>query len=139
MSDAPRHRPPTSRETAFTLVEVLVALALLALVLTVVAPLSGLFGMARASETSLTLDARLFEASERVRAAWRNPANYAGRCGVTVDANVRVTASALDGSSGPTPASTCSTFQLHPPALLRVRVALGETILVFDVARPEGR
>lgn len=142
MSDVPnraRSNGERRRDSAFTLVEVLVALALLAIVLVAVAPLSGLFGVARASETSLSLDARLFDAAERVRGAWSDPANYAGRCGVTVDAEVTVSAWALDGSGGSSPALTCSAVHVRPPALLRVRVTLGEASLVFDVAKPEGR
>lgn len=142
MSDASKRSRANGgqgRDAAFTLVEVLVALALLAILLAAVAPLSGLFGVARASETSLSLDARLFDAAERVRAAWSDPANYAGRCGVTVNAEVTVSAWALDDSGGSSPAATCSAVQARPPALLRVRVTLGDASLVFDVAKPEVR
>ena len=71
------------RHTAqgFTLVEILVALLLLGIVIVaILAPLTGLFGLTQRSTRQMDATAQAQQAMELIRGQWLDPSRYAGNC-----------------------------------------------------------
>lgn len=147
-------------EDGFTLIEILMALLLLGvLILAVLAPLTGLFGLTRQSVRQTDATALAQAVMEDVRGQWQNWGKYDARCvagetlpsGVTISAQdmtaqgaTNGTASALTRSSASVCAgSTGPRLSYAPPTspLLR-RVTVTATVqdrtssLVAEVARP---
>ncbi len=74
-----------SRAQGFTLVEVLVAIALFAIVvLVVVVPLTGLFGLTKKSTTQVTATNLAQQWLEQVRGQWQNQDTYSRACVTTL-------------------------------------------------------
>ena len=72
---------PTKRLQGFTIIEVLVALALLAIVITaVVLPLTGFFGITRRSSQQVSATNLAQQAIEQIRGEWLNQAKYDQSC-----------------------------------------------------------
>ncbi len=75
----------TSRTQGFTIVEVLVAIALFAIVvLVVVVPLTGLFGLTKKSTTQVSATNLAQQWLEQVKGQWQNQSTYTQACITTL-------------------------------------------------------
>ncbi|WP_119674121.1 prepilin-type N-terminal cleavage/methylation domain-containing protein [Deinococcus sp. RM] len=138
----------------FTLIEILVATLLLGvLVLTVLAPVTGLFGLSRSTNQRLTTTTTAQNTMEQIKGLWRNNGgNFDRNClpGLTLTDTV-VTVKDLDGtfaeqgtSATPSTATTCGATALPgsftPVPAKRVKVTTGSgkyaTTLTLDIAHP---
>ena len=146
-------RRPTERQrgAGFTIVEVLVAIALFAIVvLVVVAPLTGLFGLTQKSTQQVGATNSAQQALERIRGQWLAQSNYDQGCvdalpaGVTVSIqNEDVQGSAVGAPGNVIRSADCgSDASVAGPPLRRVTVvatsgaSASTSTLVVEVARP---
>lgn len=138
----------------FTLIEILVATLLLGvLVLTVLAPVTGLFGLSRSTNQRLTTTTTAQNTMEQIKGLWRNNGgNFDRNClpGLTL-ADTTVAVQDLDSnfaeqgtSAAPSTAATCTATALPSPftpvPAKRVTVTAGSgkdsTVLTMDIAHP---
>ena len=145
---------PTKRLQGFTIIEVLVALALLAIVITaVVLPLTGFFGITRRSSQQVSATNLAQQAIEQIRGEWLNQAKYDQSClTIALPSSVPTVTlqdedaqgTAQGGTGTLTVSATCGngTVPSGPP-LRRVTIvttvsgkASNSSTLVVEVARP---
>lgn len=82
-----RPAPNASGTQGFTIVEVLVAIALFAIVvLVVVVPLTGLFGLTKKSTTQVSATNLAQQWLEQVKGQWQNQSTYTQACVTTLPA-----------------------------------------------------
>lgn len=154
-------RPQT--EAGFTLVEVLVAIALFGILMAVLLPsITALLGINRQGERQLNTTAQAQQVIESVKGAWQiTPGmsstqigevqgRFDSNCvpGLTLDAGVTAQsqertsrAAAIGGKSMINVVSTCPAAPATPPVMRRVQVVAGTgaqaTTLTLDVLRPQ--
>lgn len=148
-------RPKTNQlESGFTLIEILVATLLVGILLaSVVAPMTGLFGISRDTNGQLASVTSAQNVMEQAKGLWRTQALYDRDCLKNVSfTNVTITVIYLDSGGNPvesaiTPSNsaTCdattlsATFSAVP--IKRVTVSSGTgnaaAVLRLDISRPE--
>lgn len=145
--------PSAQRETGFTLIEILVAVMLLGLlVITVLAPMTGLFGLSRTTNQQLSSVTQAQDRMEQAKGLWRTQSLYDRDCmkglnttGITIKVqNLSSTFQPTGTEFDPSTSSTCDTTTLSssftPVPAKRIRVASGSgnsaTTLILDLARP---
>jgi len=152
----PRKSPstPPQRINGFTIVEVLVAMALFAIVvLVILAPLTGLFGLTQRSTQQVGATNTAQQVLEQIRGQWLDQVKYSKSCAdLTVPAGVTVTTTVQDkNAQGTAVGSTysavigCSTAAVRTIPNIRYLTvtasatsgtATGSSSLSVEVARP---
>ncbi|WP_291426071.1 type II secretion system protein J [Deinococcus sp.] len=140
------------REAGFTIIEVLVALLLFAIIIVVLVPIMiGSLKMNRQTGQQLDTSTRTQQLLETVRGEWADRVKYDKACAATlsVPAGYSVTSQPLDsraaivgGSTATNITTTCpATIPPSPPAMRRVTVTSGagpqDTRLTLDLLRPQ--
>jgi prepilin-type N-terminal cleavage/methylation domain-containing protein len=140
----------------FTIIEVLVATLLLGvLVMSVMAPLSSLFGLTRTSGNQLASTTLAQNVMEQAKGLWRDQAFYDRNClaGVTLtgttltfsNLNTVGVVTPAGNSSTPVTTANCNTTALATPftpvSMKRLTVVAGTgtsaTTLQLDISRPQ--
>lgn len=144
---------PDRSQQGFTLIEVLVAIALFGILLAVLIPsITALLGINRRGEQQLSTTTQAQQLIESVKGAWQDAAAYNSNCvpGLALPTGVTATVQSrtLDSRAG-TPgalvnielSATCSSAPSSVPPMRQVQVTVGTgpqaTTLVLDVLRPQ--
>ena len=150
-----RHRTDVRTEAGFTIIEVLVAIALFAIVvLVILAPLTGLFGLTQKSAQQTNATGLAQQSIEQIRGQWLDANRYGNNCVVGA---LPATATIQDEDAQGNSVANASTFSVQAasacpttpasgvpstsgPALRKVTATAtvnGTTsTLVVEVARP---
>lgn len=138
-------------EQGFTLLEVLVAMALFGILLAVLIPsITALLGINRQGEAQLSSATQAQQLIESVKGAWRDENSYASNCApaLTLPAGATVQSQTLDSRAGNPGAledvvrlSTCPALPASIPPMRRIQVVAGTgtqaTTLTLNVLRPQ--
>lgn len=143
--------PPSPSEQGFTLVELLVAIALLGVMLAVIIPgITGLLGINRTSERELNTTTQAQQVVEEVKGAWQARAFYDANCvpGLALPTDTTLQSRPLDAraqnpgtAASVSVASSCPATTGTVPTMRRVTVTAGTgaqaTTLTLDLLRPQ--
>lgn len=118
-----RHRTDVHTEAGFTIIEVLVAIALFAIVvLVILAPLTGLFGLTQKSAQQTNATGLAQQSIEQIRGQWLDANRYGNNCVVGA---LPTTITVQDEDSQGNSVTNASTFSVQSAAACPTTPASG--------------